>query len=229
MILVVAGMQRSGSTFSYNVAREILQPRGGVTTLATNSFEDVIALSSTTEHFIIKTHEPDMLTSQLLEKNALPCICTIRKPEDAILSWMTVFGFSLENTLEIFTNWLKWHQGLSNHLLNIKYENIDTKPILVIWKIGQYLVRDFGLCEAVKIWRKYRKASVYRETQHLEQKNGNTIDIGFSYYDQHTFFHRRHISSLSNVVAEHTLSKKDLEKIRYTLREFINDKGCYEW
>jgi len=54
MILIIAGMQRSGSTFSFNVAREIFGTRGGASALAIDSLEDVLALPNSTEHFIIK-------------------------------------------------------------------------------------------------------------------------------------------------------------------------------
>jgi len=167
--------------------------------------------------------------NQLLGKAGLPCICTIRKPKDAIVSWMTAFKFSIEQAVETFIRWLTWHRSMSSRVLNIRYEDIDAKPLLVIWKIGRYLVRDFGLGEAVKIWWKYRKTTVHKVTQELERSEGNTIDIGFSYYDKNTFFHRHHVTSLKSVSAESCLSRRDLDKIRYALRDFVDEKGNYEW
>jgi len=229
MILIIAGMQRSASTFSFNVAREILNARGGVSCLATNSLKELLEIPSETEHFVIKTHAPDLGTNKLLEEGKLLCICTIRKPEDAIYSWMTAFNSPLEETIKLYVEWLRWHHGVSNRLLNISYSEIDTKPLFVILKIGQYLVRDFGLGEAAKIWWKYRKSLVYKTVQQLEPVEGKTVDIGFSYYDKNTFFHRRHVSTLKSVTAESALSQKDLDKIRYTLRDFVDEDGDYEW
>jgi hypothetical protein len=40
MIVLVAGMQRSGSTFSFNVVKEILQKRGDIRLVVSSSVFD---------------------------------------------------------------------------------------------------------------------------------------------------------------------------------------------
>ncbi len=42
-------------------------------------------------------------------------------------------------------------------------------------------------------------------------------DIGFSWYDETTFFHRRHVASLDSRPAEQRLSGEQLMRIRLAL------------
>ncbi len=50
----------------------------------------------------------------------------------------------------------------------------------------------------------------------------DTVDIGFSYYDKETFFHRRHISANT---AELTVA--DQLKIRQALVEYVDETGAF--
>lgn len=229
MIAVIAGMQRSGSTFSFNVARELLAARGGVSAFSTNSIEEALCAPGSGSNLIIKTHAPDRLTNLLLEKNALPCICTIRKPEDAVASWARTFGFSLEESVETYKEWLAWHRRMSGHVLNIGYDEIERMPLLAILKVGRYLIRDMEHHEAIRIWWRYRKSAVYKKTRALQRDAHAVADIGFSYYDKETFFHRRHVSSLEKIPVSETLTREQIAFVRRELREHVDAAGNYCW
>lgn len=229
MIAIIAGMQRSGSTFSFNVVRELLETRGGVTVFSTDAFEEALNASVNSKNLIIKTHAPDHLTNLLLKKNTLPCICTIRKPEDAIASWMRTFEFSLEESVAAYKGWLAWHRQMSKHVLNIDYGEIERMPLLVVLKIGRYLVRDIKINEVIRIWWRFRKSAVYKSTQRLQKDAHEIADIGFSYYDKTTFFHRRHVSSLEMTSAHEVLTQQQIAFVRHELREYVDAAGNYHW
>lgn len=227
MLVVVAGMQRSGSTFSYNVARELLESRGGVSSFATNTLIDALLNQGDSQHTIIKSHSPDDLINSLLRNNAVPCICTVRKPEDAIASWMRAFKFSLEESVSIYRQWLIWHQKMHQHMLNIRYEEIDVYPYLTVRKISKYLLRRWGVFETTKIWWRNRKKRIYIETK--EMKSDNKVNIGFSYYDKSTFYHRRHVSSLNSKKANELLSVEEIKYLRDELTGILDANGFYRW
>lgn len=229
MIVVIAGMQRSGSTFSFNVARELLQSRGSVAIVSTNSLEEAFSVGRNAEHLIIKTHAPDEKVNSLIATGEFKCVCTIRKPEDAIASWMSVFSFQLEESVAIITKWLAWHRSMHRHVLNISYEDIDRQPLLAILQIGNALVPDLSLIEVLHIWWRYRKKRIKKEMDHLAIDNGAITNIGFSFYDSRTFFHRRHISSLKSISAEQQLSAAELRFIRDQIRAYIDSQGNYKW
>lgn len=227
MIVIVAGMQRSGSTFAYNVVRSFLETRGGVSTFATDTLHELCREKTLTQHAVVKSHSPDEIISGLLRKNGLPCICTIRKPEDAIASWMSVFGFSLEESIVTYKQWLGWHREMHPYMLNIKYEDIDKFPYLVTRNISKYLLRQSNYIESAKICRKNNKKNIFNATN--EMKIDGKIDIGFSFYDKDTFYHRRHISSLKSRKASEVISDENLKKIRAELGIYLNSNGVYDW
>jgi hypothetical protein len=227
VIVIVAGMQRSGSTFSYNVVRELLNHRGGTLTYASNSLDDLLSDSSEVDNAIVKSHSPDKFINALLAKKGIPCVCTVRKPEDAIASWSQVFGFTLEESVETFANWLAWHQRMHVNMLNVSYEEIDRYPLLAINKISKYLLSKRTYLENLRIWQNNKKKKVYEESMRLSKDQ--SVDIGFSFYDKVNFYHRRHVSSVKSRSAEELLSKDQLEFIRAGLSRYVDASGVYRW
>jgi hypothetical protein len=227
VIVIVAGMQRSGSTFSYNVVRELLDARGGVSTSSSNSINDVLSESDGPINAIVKSHSPDALINALLNKRGIPCVCTVRKPEDAIASWMNVFGFSLEDSVATYEQWLSWHQKMHKNMLNIKYEDIDRYPWLAIRKISKYLFGKWDAFEVQKIWLNNKKKTVYKKTSRMEVSD--SVDIGFSFYNKVNFYHRRHISSLRSKDASELLSQDQICFIRSNLNRYLDKNGAYQW
>lgn len=227
MIIVIAGMQRSGSTFSFNVVREILESRGSVKVVSTNSLLEALDSDLNSDHLIIKTHAPDELMNILIAKKAIKCVCTYRKPEDAVVSWMKVFGFSLDESVRTIASWLEWHSLMCRNVFNLPYGDIDKWPLLAIYRIGKALVGGLSWLEVIRIWRRYRKKIVKIETEHLPESGASISNIGFSYYDTQTFFHRRHISSMESIPADQQLTYEELMQVRYGLRNYTDSLGNY--
>jgi len=229
MIVIIAGMQRSGSTFIFNVARKLLEASGGVTVITTNNMEEALSKKDRNRNLLIKTHSPDFLMDNLLKNNAIICICSIRKPEDAIASWMRTFGFSFESSVLTIKKWLIWHATMSKYALNINFKEIERTPILTVFRISQYLVHKIEIFKALSIFWQFKKSSVYKKTRKMKKDDSGIVDIGFSYYNELTFFHRRHIFSLKNKSAKDTLSDDQIENIRKELEDFIDTSGNYHW
>jgi hypothetical protein len=227
MIVVVAGMQRSGSTFSFNVVREILHNRGRVSIISTNSMIDALTASNTSENLIIKTHSPDDLMNTLIAKGAVKCICTYRKPEDAIASWSEVFGFPFEQSIQTILDWLKWHSTMKTYCVNCSYYDIEERTLLAILRIGRSLVFDMSFLEAIRIWLKYRKSKIKIQTDNMSIDDRSTINVGFTYYNNNNFFHRRHIRSAQTLSAETTFDTGDIAIIRDRLVGFVDETGNY--
>jgi hypothetical protein len=217
-------MIRSGSTFSFNVARELLLRSGSVVTAFANSFGELSLESNS--HSILKSHAPDKSVTDEVKDGTLACICTIRKPEDAILSFMQAFGFSLEHSISDVKAWLLWYSSVFDQVLTIEYEAIDALPRRVISRIDEFLTGDTCDERSCVLAEKYSKSVLKAKLDRLEQ-NSNTIDLGFTYYDRDTFFHRRHISSITSQPASSTLSASEICRIRTELRAFIDAEGNF--
>jgi hypothetical protein len=218
-------MIRSGSTFSFNIARELLLRSGSAVTAFANSFGGVPLESST--HLILKSHAPDKSVTDEVKDGTLACICTVRKPEDAIASFMRAFGFSLEESISAVNAWLSWYSSVFKHVLTIEYEAIDEFPRNVISRIDEFLTGDTCDERSSALAEKYSKSDLKAKLDHLEQ-NSNTIDLGFTYYDSETFFHRRHISSITSHSASSSLSASEISRIRTELSAFIDAGGNFK-
>ena len=227
MIVVVAGMYRSGSTFSFNIVREILDARGGATSFSSDSLDSAFLGTVRTTHVVLKSHTPDNSCIERIRSGTALCICTYRKPEHAIASWSTAFGVDIDKSLDIVRQWLTRHRSIAMHAMNVNYENLDAAPLDVILDIQRYMLQVCDLQEAVRLRNKYDKEKIKNEYDCL-QESERTTNIGFSYYDTTTFFHRRHVTSLGARAAHERMSDADIARIRYALRDFVDAHGDYK-
>ncbi len=225
MIVLISGMQRSGSTFSFNIARELLEARGLVHKEPANSLISIIENSDCSDHVIQKSHDIDEMTIRLLRLGALKSVCSVRKPEDAIASWMTTFQFSLQDSITHMISWIGMFHRIRHQSLIIPYELIEKRPARAAWKISQYLCPDASVKEVSIVVRKFSRARVKGMTDTLQLDNDGIKDIGFSYYDENTFFHRRHVGKSVGQKAENIIGKDEVIIIRDSLRPWVDDEG----
>jgi len=123
--------------------------------------------------------------------------------------------------------WLLWYSSVFDRVLTIEYESIDALSRRVISRIDEYLTGDTCDERSCVLAEKYSKSALKAKLDRLEQ-NSNTIDLGFTYYDRDTFFHRRHISSMTSRPANATLSASEICRIRTELKAFIDAEGTIE-
>lgn len=219
MVVIIGGMHRSGSTFSFNIAREILAKQGGVSVVTSDSLDVALASDSSTGNLIIKAHYPDPSMTGLIRKKVFYCICTTRKPEDAVASWMRTFNRDFESSVTVIGNWLEWYRRVSNYVLQINYETVDLHPLYAILKIQKYLLGRRNLVDAIRLWRKYNKKRLKKFCDALEE-NDSTRKTVFGYCDRETLFHKRHISSIKSRPAQADLTYEQILHIRDHLKTF---------
>ncbi len=217
MIVFLAGMPRSGSTFSFNVVREVLQRRGSVYQEPTPDPAAALSHAGQADHVIIKAHTLDSLGLSLIRTGAARAICSVRRIEDAIASWMETFGFTEEELIEAMRAWIGLYQHLRSQALTVPYEVIDRRPWRAAWLIGRHISATVGPVESWTIAHRFTKTRVKRLAETLDRTGQGVRDIGFSWYDETTFFHRRHVASLDSRPAEQRLSGEQLMRIRLAL------------
>ena len=215
MLVLIAGMPRSGSTLSFNVAKEVLKKSGSTEWITSNSTEKSI-LSCSSKNLLIKNHNIDNLAASLLKTDAMKVICTIRDPFEAMESWMEVFGFHFDETMEAFKKWAETFQQIKSHALLIEFNDIENNLVLVIEKISAYLGISLSSAEVSELLKKYNKNLIGSFVNNLRSNSSSVIDIGFSYYDEETFFHRNHVRNKNKM----KLSQSQKEHARKLLAEF---------
>lgn len=224
MIVVIGGMQRSGSTFSFNVARDYLSSRGAVYQEPENDFLNVVSRSGESDFVIMKSHSVSSSCRRLINLGAAKSICTVRRPEDAIASWMETFGFTLERSIDDLKEWLDMFVEIRAHSLVIDYDDIDRRPFYAAWRIGRFLGYSSPF-EAHRIAKRHSKSAVKALTDNLENADRSLVDIGFSQYDGNTLYHRRHVSTLKSRDAAERLPAEAIRMIRDRLARYIDDRG----
>jgi len=220
MIAIAGGMIRSGSTFAFNVLREALLVDGTVEVASSNSIPEAAYLRSNREHFILKSHAPDEAVLEKIRRRVLPCVCTIRNPVDAISSWMHTFDLPIESGIESVRTWLTWYTSVKTEVLTIQFDEIEMDPLSAIDRIVRYIGVSLAPQFAAALAEKYSKVALKRQYDALERTEG-AVDLGFSYYDPVTFFHRRHISNPEAGHAGGELRPDQTSRIQTELRDFL--------
>jgi hypothetical protein len=213
MIVVAGGMIRSGSTFAFNIVRELLSLTGPVRTYSANQLDTSELDEPGAGHVVVKSHSPDSQLLAAIDGGSVRCVCTVRRPEDAIASWLRAFGFPIENGIEMVRQWLEWHGRVRDKVLTIDYRVIEEQPRDAAEAIVAYLKLDADSLWLERLLEKYEKSALKKQLDGLANDE-KTVDIGFSYYDRETFFHRRHISSERSRGAEEDLTGAQLAQIR---------------
>jgi len=222
MIVFVAGMPRSGSTFCFNVAREVLAKDGTVYAEPTLDIGAARQNAGNAAHVIIKGHSDTEALRMAITKGEIRTICSIRSPYAGIASWMDTFGYTLDESISAFKGWLEVYQEIAPYCLTIGYDTIEKRPMEAAASIGGYLLPGE---DARALAEKYSKSAVAALADKIDKDASTTRDLGFSYYDTTTFFHRRHVSSLEERVPESTLTSADMAKIRREIYGTPQEKG----
>jgi hypothetical protein len=214
MIVVIAGMFRSGSTFTFNIARELLH--GDIRTLSTNSVSTDDMDWAANKHLVIKSHGPDNQIIEMIRSGQAKCIITYRLPEEAVASWIDTFGGTFEDALNVVKGWLEWHQHFDAPALYIPYECIEAHPRRGILRLQHYIQGRTDRPHARQLIARYSKAAVKTKFDAL-QEGPTTVNIGFSYFDPVTFFHRKHVTMLGRRSPSLTLSLEQIEAVQAQL------------
>jgi hypothetical protein len=216
VVVVIGGMHRSGSTFSFNIVKETLAQTGPVEIVVGNLINSSVARAHN-QHLVLKTHFPDEDILQRIKDGSVRCVCTIRRPADAIASLMRTFDFSLEQGIDLVKRWVDWYCSVWESVLSLDYHILDRQPRVAIPRIIEYMDcrNDEGLVEMLAA--RYEKSALKTVYDSLPNDE-RTVDMGYTYYDKETLFHRRHISLLDSRSAEFDLALDHMAQIRAELR-----------
>jgi hypothetical protein len=225
MIVIQAGMPRSGSTFAFNIVREALRTCGTVYQESSEDLRGAIDRSNGADHVLLKTHALDGPSTELAKAGGARIIITVRRIEDAMASWLTAFEETGETmAIDVMRNWLCTYRNLHADALIVRYDEIDRLPWLAAWRMARTACPGIRPASVLRIARRYRKSIVKQRTDSMTP-GAHFEDIGFSFYDRETFFHRRHVSALKSRCAEEGISLERLADWRERLRYDIAAAG----
>ena len=219
MQVFISGMPRSGSTYSFNVVRRALSRRGGVSAILDGAIK---FKNDGRSHAIYKAHDADDELVSKIRDGTVKSICTIRRPENAVLSWLNTFGGEPAEVIDaVMLPWMRLYERIAKHSLVISMEEIESRRFSSTWKIGRYACGDYSPLEWLVDCRQFSKNRVTNMLKDVEAKRRNIVDAGGTYYDKETLFHRRHISDRSKFDSRAEV----LLDIRQRLALWLDDRG----
>ena len=103
MLVLCTGMARSGSTWSFNVAKQLLRRVSGSVRAgyADTVGEALRVHGQTAEHVVVKCHDPDDVGRALIKQGLCRTIYTYREPLDAVLSAVEAFERPFEGAVAV--------------------------------------------------------------------------------------------------------------------------------
>src|SRR5690242_17122667 len=208
MIVLVSGMFRSGSTFAFNVVREVLQTQGTVYQEPTDDLLGAIQRSKGTDHVIVKAHylDPTAPTIPLLRHDCFRLIFTSRRIEDAVASWFEAFPEIPEETAwHMMRSAIQFSREAGQFGLRVPYDMINRRPLRAAWRIARYVWPSVSPLTVARIANRYSKRKVQRYAETLSATQESVVNLGWSHYCNETFVHRRHVSQHSDEPAERRL------------------------
>ncbi len=196
MRVLAAGMVGSGSTFLFNVAREILATDRGFPTFATYSDEWSPAWEGP-RHLALKSHWGIRALLPLAESGRLLPVVSVRHPGDCVRSDMERFGFSFDFSLQRVALSLKFAGALRRlpRTVMFRYEDrFASSP-----RTAVALARAFGLrpgeAALAEISRRYDADHVRAYAEGLDRlpRLMTSADNPRDAWCPETQIHRRHI------------------------------------
>jgi hypothetical protein len=153
MVIFCAGMQRSGSTWSYNACTSIVAARldPGSGWIADHPLgnenpraaSDRIAHVSTGKSLVIKTHDLGDGAMRMIAERRVRCVYTLRDPRDAVVSMHRMWGSPIN---EVIASGMMGRiadlcrvlvAGGNTHFM--RYEDVRDRPTELLPDLARYL------------------------------------------------------------------------------------------
>jgi Sulfotransferase domain len=219
MQIICDGMQRSGSTWSFNVVKGLLahckpgeEIYGGYDENIADFFASV---PHTARHVVLKCHLLDPVGKAMARSGQARIIYTWRNLPDALVSFMTMFGGDFEHAFLVLTASLviyRFHVRGKNALM-IGYDELLNQPREAVQRVAAYL----GLEPApAVIDQLVHEQSLEQVRQRVEQFAALPDDA----HDPETILHRNHIRDGSTGYGAKLLTKEQLDRLEALRQEY---------
>ena len=219
MLVLITGMMRSGSTFTFNVVKHLLSRRGE--SLFWEPIDHIEELfksqGSLYDHLIFKQHLGDEFSKLLIKQRCARTICSYRDPLEAMASWMQVFDKPFDQSLQAFQRSTEFVAFQLQYALMIDYDEIERQPAQVVKRIARHLDLPIAIGEARAISSTLAKEKIKARYDAMQREGANVQEMAFSYYDKQTFFHRRHVRGHDAIPATEYFSDEQRALIKREL------------
>jgi hypothetical protein len=199
-VVVCLGLPRSGSTWVYNVARELLRRRYPEGPIACGFSDDWAAAvgavrSRPVRCFLIKAHTPKGNLGELLDPPGAHLIVSIRDPRDAVASLMQSFRLPFNAAAAAVYSSAKSIAETARrcrHLL-LRYEDRFSEDVLTVQCIAEALGCKEEAPALREIHQDLSRARVSEKIRDLARRGAFRPISAFATWDPGTQWHPHHL------------------------------------
>ena len=203
MIILCSGMMRSASTWSYNIARQVLLcGLSGQRATVGVGYEEgerlekaIFDASAPNVYGIFKTHSMTNRVIQLINIGAVRNIFTIRDPRDAVLSRNRFVDETIETSIaRIKSSILPAKHFAKSATLFLRYDDIVNSPAAVIDAIAKHIDVELPVDVIDQLVDKNSRDNVELKVANMEC-DSFSIDVPTGHkVDMLTGYHENHIT-----------------------------------
>src|SRR6185312_7134741 len=113
------------------------------------------------------------------------------------------------------------YERIADHCLVIEFDQMERRPLVAAWRIAHYLTGENIPTWTWRTSRKFSKARVRKMTFEMKPEDRGIVDLGYTYHDRETMFHRRHVSDPSDRVRDPGVARE----IRAGLARWVDEQG----
>lgn len=231
MIILCTGMYRSGSTWSFNVVKSIVQendPNATMYSDFTKSIQKTIEKKiKQFDNIVLKCHDLDEFGKSLVRHNCVKVIYTYRNPMEAITSGMQIFNKKFKDALTMVKNsfeLLQFQKKYENVCL-IPYNEITNDSFLTVKKLSKHIDINLDEEKLKKIDAIFQRKKMKELVNGISKEVNSIVDIDHTFYNKINLFHRNHIREDDALPWEEYLTQDQKEEIRKTLKSYLDENG----
>lgn len=197
--VVCLGLPRSGSTWVYNLARQLLGHRYPDGPIACGFSDDCAALSSRRSRpvrcFLLKAHNPHGNLRALLSSAHVRLVMSIRDPRDAVASMMQSFRLPFDQAAgAVYTSAKAIVDAASCSLyLLLRYEDRFPGDLATVQRVNALLECEADASIVRKIHEELTKARVAEKLRELGRQGAFRPAPALATWDPQTQWHPGHL------------------------------------
>jgi len=239
--IFITGMQRSGSTWCYNVVRELCKHHGLGTMIGFVGEGEALdkVLRTTTPDDdrprIIKFHTPTTLTLDMLQNGEAKAVYSQRDLRDVVVSLMDFndapFDYVLSQRLhKLVEHHQSWKQAPNTQ--GIEYRDILEQPQTGIRRISSWLGIDCSEQLVEKIALACSPEATRKRIEEINNRpaeNDSAIHVQkvseTRYFDTDTLLHANHITSGKIGRYKNRINHEQIEALNLLLKDWLIEEG----
>jgi hypothetical protein len=237
MLVICCGMYRSGSTWQYLVASELVEGRG--LGQRQGFFPDPESIDPTWVHddllHVLKVPDFHPAFGDMLQAGSAKAVYSYRDVRDVICSYMRKARTSFDETIQpggilpkVLDSFYRWTS--TSGILIQKYSLIEAGPAEAVLQIGSHLGIALDRREAESISGTYSREANYGRTQALAaelRSRGTDLDKRENayLYDQHTLLHWNHVSAERSDQWRETLGRSEIAALGPIVSPWLIETG----